>query len=203
MTPTYSIGGAVHDIVVLFASMRKNGKTLSEVAKEELGPVAGGFFSSACSTTMDSPAIVIVMINSIERPVQKPATGLPIAMGVGLYYKKTGNLKLASTVGFLLLMAGVVIPTANVPHGFFSSACSTTMDSPAIVIVMINSIERPLKLASTVGFLLLMAGVVIGPWLQTTALGDMLTLGNLMAGLTKKTPAIKAAKTPIFIKLLK
>ncbi|ARW43817.1 Carbon starvation protein A like protein [Bacillus licheniformis] len=35
------IGGAVHDIVVLFASMRRKGKSLSEVAKEELGPVAG------------------------------------------------------------------------------------------------------------------------------------------------------------------
>ncbi|PMU46427.1 carbon starvation protein A, partial [Pseudomonas sp. GP01-A3] len=31
------IGGAVHDAVVLFASMRKKGKSLSEVAKEELG----------------------------------------------------------------------------------------------------------------------------------------------------------------------
>ena len=35
------IGGAVHDMVVLFASMRRDGKSLSEVAKEELGPVAG------------------------------------------------------------------------------------------------------------------------------------------------------------------
>ena len=35
------IGGAVHDAVVLFASMTKGGKSLSEVMKEELGPVAG------------------------------------------------------------------------------------------------------------------------------------------------------------------
>ena len=35
------IGGAVHDTVVLFASMTKGGKSLSEVCKEELGPVAG------------------------------------------------------------------------------------------------------------------------------------------------------------------
>lgn len=35
------IGGAVHDLVVLFASMRRDGKSLSEVAKDELGPVAG------------------------------------------------------------------------------------------------------------------------------------------------------------------
>ena len=35
------IGGAVHDMVVLFASMRQDGQSLSEVAKKELGPVAG------------------------------------------------------------------------------------------------------------------------------------------------------------------
>ena len=35
------IGGAVHDLVVLFCSMRRDGKSFSEVAKEELGPVAG------------------------------------------------------------------------------------------------------------------------------------------------------------------
>ena len=35
------IGGAVHDAVVLFASMMKGGKSLSEVMREELGPVVG------------------------------------------------------------------------------------------------------------------------------------------------------------------
>ncbi|MDE1712478.1 carbon starvation CstA family protein, partial (plasmid) [Chromobacterium amazonense] len=35
------IGGAVHDTVVLFASMKHHGKSLSEVAKAELGPLAG------------------------------------------------------------------------------------------------------------------------------------------------------------------
>ncbi|MFX4601144.1 carbon starvation CstA family protein, partial [Acinetobacter baumannii] len=35
------IGGAVHDTVVLFASMKHTGQSLSEVAKAELGPVAG------------------------------------------------------------------------------------------------------------------------------------------------------------------
>ena len=35
------IGGAVHDTVVLFASMKHQGQSLSEVAKRELGPVAG------------------------------------------------------------------------------------------------------------------------------------------------------------------
>lgn len=123
------IGGAVHDIVVLFASMRKNGKSLSEVAKDELGPVAG--FCTGLSMlfiiTITMAGLSMVVLHALERnPWGTFAVGItiPIAMGVGLFYKKTGNLKLASTVGFLFLMAGVFI----------------------------------------------------GPWVQTTALGDFLTL---------------------------
>src|SRR5687768_4289290 len=36
-----AIGGAVQDMVILAASVRRNGKTLGQMAKEEIGPVAG------------------------------------------------------------------------------------------------------------------------------------------------------------------
>lgn len=54
----------------------------------------------------------MVVLHALERnPWGTFAVGItiPIAMGVGLFYKKTGNLKLASTVGFILLMIGVFI----------------------------------------------------------------------------------------------
>ncbi|MCK9906832.1 carbon starvation protein A, partial [Frankia sp. Cpl3] len=35
------IGGAVQDFIILFGSMRRNGKTLGQIAKEEIGPVGG------------------------------------------------------------------------------------------------------------------------------------------------------------------
>ncbi|NHN23316.1 carbon starvation protein A [Bacillus velezensis] len=148
------IGGAVHDIVVLFASMRKNGKTLSEVAKEELGPVAG--FCTGLSMlfiiTITMAGLSMVVLHALEKnPWGTFAVGItiPIAMGVGLYYKKTGNLKLASTVGFLLLMAGVVI----------------------------------------------------GPRLQTTALGDMLTLDAKTLALALPVYAFFAAALPVWLLL--
>ncbi len=63
------IGGAVHDIVVLFASMRKNGKTLSEVAKEELGPVAG--FCTGLSMlfiiTITMAGLSMVVLHALEK----------------------------------------------------------------------------------------------------------------------------------------
>src|SRR6187397_2221526 len=37
-----ALGGAVQDFVILFASMRRNGKSLGQMVKEELNPIAGG-----------------------------------------------------------------------------------------------------------------------------------------------------------------
>ncbi|MCY9364045.1 carbon starvation protein CstA [Bacillus spizizenii] len=148
------IGGAVHDIVVLFASMRKNGKSLSEVAKDELGPVAG--FCTGLSMlfiiTITMAGLSMVVLHALERnPWGTFAVGItiPIAMGVGLFYKKTGNLKLASTIGFLFLMAGVFI----------------------------------------------------GPWVQTTALGDFLTLDMKTLAIALPVYAFFAAALPVWLLL--
>lgn len=106
------IGGAVHDAVVLYASMRKQGKSLSEVAKEELGPVAGFCTGLAMLfiIIITMAGLSMVVLHALENnPWGTFAVGItiPIAMAVGLYYKKTGKLKTATTAGFILLMIGV------------------------------------------------------------------------------------------------
>ncbi|MEC1635321.1 carbon starvation protein CstA [Bacillus mojavensis] len=148
------IGGAVHDIVVLFASMRKNGKSLSEVAKDELGSVAG--FCTGLSMlfiiTITMAGLSMVVLHALERnPWGTFAVGItiPIAMGVGLLYKKTGNLKLASSIGFVFLMAGVFI----------------------------------------------------GPWVQTTAFGDLLTLDTKTLAIALPIYAFFAAALPVWLLL--
>ncbi|PEZ73713.1 carbon starvation protein CstA [Bacillus sp. AFS017274] len=108
------IGGAVHDAVVLFASMRKDGKSLSEVAKEELGPVAGFCTGLAMLfiITITMAGLSMVVLHALENnPWGTFAVGItiPIAMGVGLYHKKTGNLKGATIVGFTLIMAAILL----------------------------------------------------------------------------------------------
>lgn len=107
------IGGAVHDFVVLFCSMRRDGKSFSEVAKEELGPVAGFCTGLAMLfiITITMAGLSLVVLHALERnPWGTFAVGItiPIAMGVGLYHRKTGNLKLATIVGFTLIMVAVV-----------------------------------------------------------------------------------------------
>ncbi|MCS5503419.1 carbon starvation protein A [Lysinibacillus capsici] len=108
------IGGAVHDAVVLFASMRHGGKSLSEVMKEELGPIAGFCTGLAMLfiITITMAGLSMVVLGALERnPWGTFAVGItiPIAMLVGIAYRKTGNLIVTSTVGFILLMIGVFI----------------------------------------------------------------------------------------------
>ncbi|MBT2697322.1 carbon starvation protein CstA [Bacillus sp. ISL-40] len=108
------IGGAVHDAVVLFASMRKKGKSLSEVAKDELGPVAGFCTGLAMLfiITITMAGLSMVVLHALEHnPWGTFSVGItiPIAMLVGIAYKKTGNLKLTSTIGFILVMVGVFV----------------------------------------------------------------------------------------------
>ncbi|PGY15832.1 carbon starvation protein CstA [Bacillus sp. AFS031507] len=108
------IGGAVHDAVVLFASMRKKGKSLSEVAKDELGPVAGFCTGLAMLfiITITMAGLSMVVLHALEHnPWGTFSVGItiPIAMFIGIAYKKTGNLKLTSTIGFILVMVGVFV----------------------------------------------------------------------------------------------
>lgn len=106
------IGGAVHDMVVLFASMRQDGKSLSEIAKKELGTVAGFCTGLAMLfiITITMAGLSLVVLNALANNpwgTFAVAITIPIAMGVGLYHRKTGNLKGATIVGFGLIMVAI------------------------------------------------------------------------------------------------
>ncbi|WP_066248244.1 carbon starvation protein A [Neobacillus drentensis] len=132
------IGGAVHDMVVLFASMRRDGKSLSEVAKEELGPVAGFCTGLAMLfiITITMAGLSMVVLGALERnPWGTFAVGItiPIAMGVGLYHKKTGNLKLATIVGFALIMVAIILGP-NIQGTWFGDMLTLEKSTLALIL---------------------------------------------------------------------
>jgi carbon starvation protein len=132
------IGGAVHDMVVLFASMRRDGKSLSEVAKEELGPVAGFCTGLAMLfiITITMAGLSMVVLGALERnPWGTFAVGItiPIAMAVGLYHKKTGNLKLATTVGFIAIMLAIVLGP-NIQGTWFGDLLTLEKSTLALIL---------------------------------------------------------------------
>lgn len=106
------IGGAVHDAVVLFASMMKGGKSLSEVMREELGPVAGFCTGLAMLfiITITMAGLSMVILGALaENPwgTFAVAATIPIAMLMGVMQRLMNNLWIPTVIGILLLVAAV------------------------------------------------------------------------------------------------
>jgi carbon starvation protein len=107
------IGGAVHDTVVLFCSMKMRGLSLSEVAKAELGPVAGWCTALAMLfiITVTMAGLSMVVVNALkENPWGTFAVFalLPIAIALGLHERHRGASKIATTIALLAVIAGVL-----------------------------------------------------------------------------------------------
>lgn len=110
------LAGAVHDMVVLFASIRHKGRSLSKIAESEIGTVAGGVASFAFLFILIltlaglSIACVNAMFDSVWGTFTVFAT-MPIAllMGLWMYKIKPGDVKGASIIGVILLFAAVAV----------------------------------------------------------------------------------------------
>ena len=106
--------GAVHDFVVLFISSRRNGKSLGEIIKEELGTFVGGVTMIAIFGIM----LIIIAILSmvvVKALAESPwglftiAMTIPIAIFMGIYmrYLRPGKVGEASVIGFVLLILSI------------------------------------------------------------------------------------------------
>ncbi|MHB1864266.1 MAG: carbon starvation CstA family protein [Gemmatimonadaceae bacterium] len=103
-------GGAVQDFVILCASVRRDGKTLGQMAKEEIGPVAGYTALVAVLGIMIVLIAVLglVVVNALRAsPWGTVTIGLtiPIALLMGIYLRwiRPGRVLEASAIGLVLL----------------------------------------------------------------------------------------------------
>ena len=107
-------GGAVQDFVILCASVRRDGKTLGQMAKEEIGPVAGYTALVAVLGIMIVLIAVLglVVVNALRAsPWGTVTIGLtiPIALFMGIYLRwiRPGRVLEASAIGLVLLVAAL------------------------------------------------------------------------------------------------
>ena len=104
------IGGAVQDFVILCASIRRNGKSLGQMAREEIGPVAGATALVAVLGIMIIliSVLALVVVNALaESPwgIVTIALTVPIAMLMGGYLRwiRPGRVLEATAIGLVLL----------------------------------------------------------------------------------------------------
>lgn len=107
--------GAVQDFMVLFISMRRDGRSLGDLIKSELGEIPG--LIALLGTFM----IMVIILAVLALIVVKALTGspwgsftvmatIPIALFMGVYsrYFRVGRIGEISLIGFVLLMLAIV-----------------------------------------------------------------------------------------------
>jgi len=108
------IGGAVQDFVILFASMRRDGKSLGQMAREEIGRV-GGFVALVTVLLIMIILLAVVALVVVNALAGSPwgtftiAATMPVAILMGLYlrYWRPGKVLECSAVGFALVLGSV------------------------------------------------------------------------------------------------
>src|SRR5882672_2325782 len=108
------VAGAVQDFIVLFVSVRRDGKSLGEMIKVELGPVPGSM------ALVGVLAIMIIILAVLSLVVVKALTSspwgvftiaatMPIALLMGVYMRfiRPGRVGEASLIGVVLLLAAL------------------------------------------------------------------------------------------------
>src|SRR4051794_40529062 len=144
------LGGAVQDFIILFCSMRRDGKSLGQMAREEIGKV-GGFTALITVLLIMIILLAVVALVVVNALKDSPwgtftiAATMPIAIFMGLYlrYWRPGKVLECSIIGFglvmlsifggewvshspslapLFTMTGIALAIAIIIYGFLASA---------------------------------------------------------------------------------
>jgi carbon starvation protein len=144
------LGGCVQDFIILFCSMRRDGKSLGQMAREEIGKVGGvtALITVLLIMIILLAVIALVVVNALKDSPWGTftiAATMPIAVFMGLYlrYWRPGKVLECSIIGFLLVllsifggqwvshspvfapmftMTGVALAIAIIIYGFLASA---------------------------------------------------------------------------------
>ncbi|WP_075181878.1 carbon starvation CstA family protein [Pantoea sp. 1.19] len=109
------LAGAVQDFLILFISTRRDGRSLGEMARQELGAFAGVI------TMLGALGVMIIILSALALVVVKAlanspwglftiAATIPIALFMGIYMRflRPGKIAEVSLIGFVLMMAAII-----------------------------------------------------------------------------------------------
>ncbi|HEU4523938.1 MAG TPA: carbon starvation CstA family protein, partial [Gemmatimonadales bacterium] len=192
------LAGAVQDMLVLFFSMRRDGKSLGQMVREEIGVVGGVAALIAVFSIMIIilAVLALVVVNALaESPWGVFSIGLtiPIAFFMGFYlrYLRPGRVLEVTAVGFALLMLAIV-GGGYVEAWGLANALTLSKETLTVLLVIYGFVASilpvwmlltPRDYLSTfmkIGVILLLAvGLVLaGPVLENEAVTSFATAGN-------------------------
>src|SRR2546426_10596782 len=109
------LGGAVQDFVILFSSLRRDGKSLGQMAREEIGKVGGfvALLTVLLIMIILLAVLALVVVNALaESPwgIFTVGATIPIAMFMGVYLRfwRPGKVLECSVIGFALVLLSIL-----------------------------------------------------------------------------------------------
>jgi carbon starvation protein len=107
--------GAVQDMVILFFSMRRNGRSLGQMARDEIGPIGGAAALIAVFAIMIIllAVLALVVVNALAQSpwgVFSIAMTIPIALFMGFYLRvlRPGKVVETTVIGVALLILAII-----------------------------------------------------------------------------------------------
>ncbi|KOO41131.1 carbon starvation CstA family protein [Priestia koreensis] len=145
------LAGAVQDFIILFGSMRRKGKSLGEMIKEEIGPVTGFI------AMVGILGIMVILLAVLGLVVVKALTGspwgmftiaatIPIAIFMGVYmrYIRPGRVGEGSIIGIVLLILSLVAGQYVAENPTLASMFTFTGETIAIMMIVYGFIASVL-----------------------------------------------------------
>lgn len=122
------MAGSVHDMVILTASVRHDGKSLAEIARTEIGRVTSGITTSIATFLIIVIAMAglgLVVVNALSESswgLFTIASTIPIAifMGIWMFRFRKGRVAEATIMGVIILSAAVIFGR-YIPNSPFAS----------------------------------------------------------------------------------
>jgi len=185
------LAGAVQDFLILFISTRRDGRSLGEMAKQELGSFAG------IVTMLGALGVMIIILSALALVVVKAladspwglftsAATIPIALFMGVYmrYLRPGKIAEVSIIGFVLMMLAIIYGGNIAAHpywGPFFTLHGTTLTWVLVIYGFIASVLPVWLLLAPRDYLstFLKIGVIVG-----------LAIGIVFAMPEMKMPAV-------------
>jgi carbon starvation protein len=137
------LAGAVQDFIILFCSMRRDGKTLGQMAREEIGQVGGivSLITVLLIMIVLLAVVGLVVVNALKGSPWGTFTiamTIPIAVLMGLYLRfvRPGKVLECSAIGFVLVLVSIFGGKAAAASSFWAPFFTWGGVSLALAIVV-------------------------------------------------------------------
>lgn len=189
------LAGAVQDFMVLFLSTRRNGSSLGEMVKEEMGPIAGTIALFGCFLIMIIILAVLslIVVNALaESPwgVFTVFATIPIAIFMGIYmrYIRPGRIGEISIIGIILLLSSIWLGGIVNTHAYWGPLFTFKKETLTFILIGYGFIAAMLPV-----------WLVLAPRDYLSTFLKIGTIVGLAIGIMILNPDLKMPATTIFI----